>query len=1051
MDKITEFAIKNSRLTIILILFLIVGGLFAFFSIPSREDPEIVIRNAQVTAYYPGLSSQKMEELVAIPIERAMKQIPEIEEIETTVKTGYVLVQPKVYDRYFNLQPIWQDLRNKMTDLKDKLPSETIGPFINDDYGRVSEITIALTGDGFNMAEFREIAYDLQDTMGQLDTVSRVDIYGLQDETVFLDFNGARLVHYGLTPVEIINAIRSQNVILPSGTIVADGQRITIEPTGDFQSLEEIRNIQIRIPDSSQSVYLRDIVEVSRAYVDPPRNPSFYNSKPTVVLALSMMAGKTIEQFEKEVTSFVDQKKTHLPLGLNLDYATYQPTLVKEAVAGAVSNLKQAVVIVLFVVIFFLGLRTGLIVGTIVPLTILMTILVMSFIHVDLQRMSIAAIIISLGLLVDNAIVIAEDMRRRMDGGESKHEAALGASSSLGIPLLSSSLTTIFAFMPLMWADNVTGEFVRSLGTVIIVSLLSSWFLSMYVTPTMCYWFLSEAKETPGEDADVYQTGWYARYTDILKKVIARKELFLGVMVFLLVLSIYGFKFITTQMMPPSDRNQFLVYLDMPAGTDVEETVKATKILTDWYADPKENPEVESTIAYVGAGGPRFFLSLSPVNPDTNTAFLVVNTKSARDTKMLVDRTNRKILEDIPEVTGRAKQMWLGPTEIGMMEYRVSGPDDTTLYNLSAQIESELKKTPWMVTVTNDWQNPVIRLLMKIDQYGARRVGVTTQSISSALNSYFNGVTITDYREGDKIIPVILRGEDGVDNIDRLRTLPILSKDKQGVAFIQFSSFVGSITPEKIMRFNQERTITISAKHQEMQASELHKKMLPYIESLKLPPGYRIEYGGEIEGSQKANVALFKFMPLAIVFIALILVWQFNSIRRMAIIMLTIPLVLIGAAFGLLATGTFLSFNAILGIFSLAGIIVNNGIVLIDRIDTERAGGLRIEEAMIAACVARLRPIGMTTITTILGLIPLLITGGDLWFGMAVVMICGLALGSVLTLGIVPILYYLFFKTDWWKLFKKMRETALHLYGRRMFLPPFLQRGSRTKGTRGDS
>ena len=1022
MDKITEFAIKNSRLTILLILFLIVGGTVAFFSIPSREDPEIVIRDAQVTAYYPGLSSQKMEELIAISLERAIKQIPEIEEIVTTVKTGYVLVQPKVYDRYFNLEPIWKDLRNKMTDIKDKLPKETIGPFVNDDYGRVSEITIALTGDGFNMAELREVSFDLQDAMGQLDTVSRVDVYGVQDETVFLDFNGARLVHYGLTPAELIEAIRSQNVILPSGTVIADGQRVSIEPSGDFRSLEEIRNIQIHIPGSSQSVYLRDIVDVKRAYVDPPINPAFYNSKPTVVLALSMMSGKTIEQFEQEVTTFVDQQKTVLPLGLNLDYATYQPTLVKEAVAGAVSNLKQAVVIVLFVVVFFLGLRTGLIVGTIVPLTILMTILVMSFIHVDLERMSIAAIIISLGLLVDNAIVIAEDMRRRMDGGANKREAALGASSSLGIPLLSSSLTTIFAFMPLMWADNVTGEFVRSLGTVIIISLLSSWFLSMYVTPTLCYWFLSETRESQAVETD-YQTGWYGKYADGLKKVVTQKALFLGVMVFLLALSVYGLRFITTQMMPPSDRNQFLVYLDLPAGTDVEETVKATKILTDWYADPKENPEVESSIAYVGAGGPRFFLSLSPVNPDTNTAFLVVNTKSAKDTRMLVDRTNRKILEDIPEVTGRAKQMWLGPTEIGMMEYRISGSDDTTLYNLSAQIEAELRKIPWMVTVTNDWQNPVMRLLMRIDQYGARRVGVTTQSISNALNTYFDGVTITDYREGDKIIPVILRGENGIDNIDKLRTLPLLSKEKQGISLIQFSNFVGSITPEKIMRFNQERTITVSAKHQEMQASELHKKMLPFIENLKLPSGYRIEYGGEIEGSQKANTALFKFMPLAIAFIALILVWQFNSIRRMAIIMLTIPLVLIGAVFGLLVTGSFLSFNAILGIFSLAGIIVNNGIVLIDRIDTERAGGLRIEEAMISACVARLRPIGMTTITTILGLIPLLITGGDLWFGMAVVMIFGLALGSVLTLGIVPILYYIFFKTDWGVWFQGKYET----------------------------
>jgi multidrug efflux pump subunit AcrB len=1012
MQRLTEFAIKNSRLTLLLIGFILGGGLYAFFSIPSREDPEIVIREAQVTAFYPGLSTQQMEDLVAIPIERAIKQIPEVEDIETTVKTGYVLVQPKVYDRFFHLDPIWQDLRNKMGDLKNKLPQEVIGPFVNDDYGRVSEITIALTGEGFNLAELREAAFDLRDSMGQLETVSRVDIYGVQDEMVFLDFNSVRLAHYGIAPKDIIETISSQNVVLPSGTVIADGQRIAIQPSGDFKNLEEIRNVLIHVPGSDQSVYLRDIVTVSRGYIDPPRNPVYFNDKPAIILALSMMSGKTIDLFEREVTQFIDKTKLTLPLGMDLDYATYQPTLVKAAISGAVSNLNQAVVIVLFVVIFFLGIRTGLIVGTIVPMTIFMTIIIMVCTHIDLERMSIAAIIISLGLLVDNAIVIAEDMQRRMAEGASKHEAALEASSSLGIPLLSSSLTTIFAFMPLLWADNVTGEFVRSLGQVIVISLLSSWFLSMYVTPTLCYWFLKEEKPDEKEEKNIYATGWYATYATTLQKLFGQKSLFIGVMLALLGLSIFGLKLITTQMMPPSDRNQFLVYLDMPAGTDITETIKVTRLLTEWYADQTANPEVTSTIAYIGAGGPRFFLSLSPVNPDTNTAFLVVNTKSSRDTKMLVDRTNQKITEAIPEVTGRAKQMWLGPTEIGIMEYRISGSDSSTLFDLSEKFESQLRKFPHMVTVTNDWQNPVIRLLLMIDQSGARRVGVTTKSLSNALRTYFDGIPITAYREGDKRIPILLRSEENVHNIDHLRTLPILSQTNQAIPLIQFSQLLGSIVPEKIMRFNQERTITVSAKSRDLQASELHEQMLPFIEAFPFPKGYRVEYGGEIEGTQRANTALFKFMPLALMAIALVLIWQFNSMRRAAIIMLTIPLVLIGAVLGLLLTGAFLSFNAILGIFSLAGIIVNNGIVLIDRIDIERSSGLPFERAIVSACVARLRPIVMTTITTILGLFPMVFFGGDLWFGMSIVMIFGLVLGTVLTLGIVPILYYIFFQKD---------------------------------------
>ncbi len=1026
MDVVTRFAITNSRITILFVLFVFIGGLFAFLKIPSREDPAITIREAQVTAYYPGLSAQQMEDLVAIPIERAIKQIPEVEDIKTTVKTGYVLVQPKLYDCYFDLEPIWQDLRNKMTDIKGKLPKETIGPFVNDDYGRVSEITIALTGDGFNLAELRETALNLQDRLGQLTSVSRVDVYGIQDETIFLDFNGGRLAHYNIRPESLVRAIQSQNAILPSGTIVAEGQRIAIQPTGEFKTLEEIRNLQIYVQDANKSVYLRDIVDVSRSYVDPPNNPVFYNHKPAIVLALSMMEGKNIKTFEEQVTTLVDRLQLELPVGMTMAYATYQPDLVKSSIHNTVINLYQAVAIVLLVVIYFLGFRTGIIVGTIVPLTILFTIVIMFFLKIDLERMSIAAIIISLGLLVDNAIVIAEDMMRRMEDGVAKKEAAFAAASSLGLPLLTSSLTTIFAFLPLMLADNVTGEFVRSLGYVIVISLLSSWFLSIFTIPTFCYWFLADPTSCPKASQETYGTRWYLKYTQYLRLFMKNKIIFLSVMTGCLGVSLMGFKLIVTQMMPPSDRNQFLIYLDLPAGSDVTETMKSTHTLMEWLNDKQENPEVTNFIAYVGAGGPRFFLSLSPVNPDTNTAFLVVNTKTPQQTADLVNRTNQFLAKFIPEADGRAKLMWLGPTEIGMMEYRIKGHDFNALYHLTDQIQSELKTINGMVTVSNDWQNQVFRLLLSLDQAGARRVGVTTESLARTLNTYFDGYKITYYREGDKIIPVILRGERDVNNIDRMRTLPVLSQNQQAVSLLQIMNFVPSIVPEKIKRYDQMRTITVSAKHQTLQASQLHQKMLPFIEKLDLPLGYTIEYGGEVEGIEKANYALFKFMPHALALIMLILVWQFNSIRRMGIIILTIPLVLIGAVWGLVLFGTFLSFNAILGIFSLAGIIVNNGIVLIDKMDNEREQGVPLEEAIIYSCVARLRPIAMTTATTILGLLPLALTGGDLWFGMAIVMIFGLMLGSVLTLGVIPVLYYLFFTIspgamDWrrWSLLKR--------------------------------
>lgn len=1010
MERITHFAINNSRATILAIFFIVLLGVNTFVTMPAQEDPEITIRNAQVTAYFSGMPADQMENLIAKPLEKKIKEIPQIEEIETVIKTGEVILKPKVFDQFFDLQPIWQDLRNKMADAQSSLPQGTIGPLVNDDFGRVSVATIAMTGIGFDMSEMRNVALHLQDKIGAMRSVAKVQLMGIQNEQIYLDINAARLTQYGLNFSELAGQLNAQNIVLPGGSINADGNIIAIEPTGNLLSVEELKNIQVQVPDRGKVVYLRDIADVRRTYVDPSEYAAYFNDKPAVILAVSMVPRYNIKDFGAEITAKVTELQADLPLGLDLSFATYQPTLVEKAVNNAVNNLYQTIAVVLVVVILFLGLRTGLIVSAIVPLTILASFIAMNLWGIDLQRMSIAAIIIALGLLVDNGIVIAEDMRRRMDLGEEKKAAAISSAKSLGVPLFTSSLTTIFAFLPLMLANDVSGEYLRSLSQVIITTLLSSWFLAMFATPVLCYWFLSDNSSAQEADETTYDGAFYKIYKSLLERLLKTRALFVVLMVVLLVASVFGLAVIPKQMMPYSDRNQFLVYIDLPAGTYVGKTEEVTRRLTSWLSDQEANPDVESSIAYVGYGGPRFFLALSPPDAGTNVAFVVVNTSTPQDVPTVSQRVDNYILENLPEARGRSKRMSLGAGEIGLVEYRIVGQDVTTLYRLGARVQEHMRSIAGHQGVTDDWGEPIIRTRVNIDQNRARRAGVTSKSIAQTLSAYFDGQAISDFRDGDKSIPIVVRGDATRNDWSELRVLPIPSENGQSVPLIQVADFEGYLAPGKFARYNQERTLTVSGKHRRMQATDYHMAIWPLIEAMELPEGYRIEIGGEIESSAKGNEALAENLPVALIGIVVLLVLQFNSFRRPLVIMLTIPLVLIGAVMGLLVANAFFSFTALLGIYSLVGIIVNNGIVLIDRIDFERGAGKAVHDSIIEACLARARPILMTTLTTILGLIPMALFGGAMWFPMAVAIMGGLAVASVLTLGFVPILYSLFFR-----------------------------------------
>jgi len=1015
--KITEFAINLNRITILVLLGIPLMGLLVFLDYPRQEDPSIQIRQAIVTASHPGMDVYLFEDLITRTIEEKIREIGEIEDIWSSTKDGRTIIHAEVADWVSgaDIPHVWQTLRNNMNDVAPRLPAGTLGPFVNDRFGLTAVATIALWSDGFSLEEMRRVARDVRRQLDGLRGVETIEVFGVQPERVFLDVSNAKLASLGIQPDVIVDTLRAQNLILPGGVINADGQNIVIEPSGTFRGVADIEEVLIPIPGSGNTIPLKDVVDVRRDHVDPADRPVFYNGRPAIVLSVSILDGINAVEFGKRLTHRLDAIEQTLPVGYVLEYATYQPTLVERAVNGAISNLLQTLLIVLVVVILFLGVRTGLIVGSFIPMTMLLALVGMSVWGVELQRMSIATMIIALGMMVDNAIVVAEAMRNRIEAGEDRKQAAIATGRELGLPLLTSTLTTILAFMPIALAEGSAGEYTLSLGQVVILVLLGSWFMSLYMTPTMSYWFLKvkpKEKADAAGDAALYNSRFYRTYRRMLGTMLRFRLVCLAGVLAFLAGSIFATRWVANEFFPANDRNQFLVYVDLEAGSHIDETATVMQRLGAWLRDTSVNPEVTNTVAYAGSGGPRFFLSLSPINPDPHVSFMLVETRSNDQVPDVIRRTRQYIFETFPEAEGQVKAMWLGPTETGLVEFRISGPDERVLTEKADRLVAAFRAVPGTLDIAQDWENRVLKVQVIVDQARARRAGVTSADIAASLNAFVSGGRVTDYREGDAIIPVVLRGSlDERTQISALSGLNIHSQASgQTVPLSQIADINGTWEPYRINRRNLERTITISAKHPHLKADQLVAEVQPALDALDLPPGYHWEMGGELEGSATARGHLFANFPLAGFLIVALLVWQFNSYRRAAIILFSIPLAFAGAILGLLVMNAPFGFMSLLGLLSLAGIITNNGIVLIDSIERNRAGGAGTYDAIVAAAVSRLRPILLMAITTIPGLMPLIVWRDPLFYSLAIVIAFGVLVGTVLTLIVTPVMYSLLFR-----------------------------------------
>ena len=1009
MNFLTRFGLVRSRSTVTVMAGLIVFGIALYPNFPKREDPVVVIRTAVVSAQFPGLAPERMENLVAVPIERRIRELAEVKDVRTLATEGSLVVYVDLKDDVSNVNATWQRLRDKMDDVKVELPDGTLGPFVNSDFGDVAIATIAITAEGFSFRDMKDAAEDFRKKLYQLPGVAKVDLLGVQDERVWLEVDTRKLASVGVQLNVLIKDLQAQNVVLPSGNIDADGTRVLLETSGDFPNVRAIETMLTRVGTTDSLVRLADLVTVRRGYVSPKVKPIYFNRRPAVVLSVVMQPDQDVTQLGERLRAAARNYEASLPIGYVIDFATYQAEQVRTSVNSALSNVAQTFVVVGALVVVFLGLRAGLVAATIVPFATMFAVIGMRVLGIAIEQVSIAAIIIALGLLVDNGVVLVEDIMSRVDNGVPANDAAVAAGEQYAFPLLVSSVTTVAAFLPLFLLSGASGEYAFSLAAVVALTLTGSLIAALYILPALTVWFLGRSRRP--QQGTSSSTPAQVLYASILDVTIRFAVVVACICFALVAIAVTQFKWLPKQMFPLSERNQFLIYMNMPDGTDISQTETRALKISRWLSDPKQNPEIVSNILYIGDGGPRFYLTLTPVPPDPAAAFFLVNTKDYHGAIRAAERAWKYLYENHPEARFKIKRLAMGSVEAEIVDVEISGPDADRLLALSAQVRSLFQAAPGIRDNDDDWGNKVLKVVVDINQDRVRQLGITSEEITQMLRTYFSGSAVSVYREGDNTIPITLRA--GAATYQSLEGLTSATFAKNGalIPLAQIATLRTGYDFSRIRRKNQERTITVSGRSATLTAGDLLSFIQGRLQALDLSGGFHIDIGGEIQKSAETNGKLAAGIPAALAVMVIAIILQFNSFRRTLLTFMTIPLILVGIPFGLMATGQPLSFFGTLGIISLAGIIINNAIVLIDQIDIERSR-LAMREAIVAASQKRLRPILLTSATTVLGLAPMAITGGALWQPMAVLMMSGLAVASLLTLLFVPAGYFLLFCFD---------------------------------------
>ncbi|MEM1338530.1 MAG: efflux RND transporter permease subunit [Bacteroidota bacterium] len=1024
--NLAKFSIDKNRITFMVLATIVLLGINMYFNLSQDSMPPYTVRVATVVSQFPGASPERVEQLVTDKIEKVAQELPELKEVSSTSRTGLSVVSVELKDEVSpeNLQSVWDRLRRKLNTIQG-LPSG-VAPSLDDDgIGDVYGIVVGLTSDGFTYAEMKEYADDIKDDLIKLPDAAKVELGGVQDERVFVEFDNTRLKEYGLSASKLQQSIGATNILSSGGQINVGDERIILEPTGNFDAVEDIRNMLIAVGNGSQLVKLGDITTVNKGYIDPPKQIVSVDGKEAITMHVNLKEDKNIVYLGEAVDGVVAQWQNRLPLGLELTRVSSLDSYINLKVSDFMVNLLQSISIVLLVMLVFLGFRTGFVIASLIPIVTIMTLMLMGFINMGLNQVTLAALIMALGMLVDNAIVVAETIMVKLEQGVEKYQAAIEAFSELWMPLLISTLTTSAAFLAFYLSPTTMGDIVGPIFVVITIALMSSWLIALTVITMFCYLFLKVAPKGEKKPSLVDRIINAAKryYKDLILLALRHKYKVIAGIFLAFFLSLFGFGYIPFIFFPDSDRNMITIDINLPEGNRIERTTEVVQQIESFMTDSLKINEardkgIVSWSSYIGEGPESYDLGYSPDEANSNYAHILVNTTTFEENVEMVRRLDAYAFQNFPNAD--IKVGLLGSGGGGTpIEIKVSGPEPDDLASIAESVKQKLSSVAFTKNVKDDWGPKSKKFLIEIDQNRAQNAGITSSDIATSLQTVLDGFQTGEYREDNKSIPILMRsGDSQQQTLASLETLNVYSQNSgKSVPLLQVASIVPSWQYAKIKRRDIKRTINISSELRDGgNASSIMSVVTPWLEEQVngvWPEGYTYALGGDAEQTAENMGPIIGYLPISGFIILLLLIIQFNSVRKMAMVVLTIPLGIIGVVVGLLVFQEAFGFMPFLGVISLAGIVINNAIVLIDRMEVELTAGRTDQDSVIAACLQRFRPILLSTFTTILGLVPLYLSGGEMWEGMAVSIMIGLLFGTVITLLFIPSLYSALFKVSY--------------------------------------
>jgi len=1006
--KITEFVITKKTVSYFLALIIIGGGLWSYQNLGKLEFPTFTIKTAVVTTPYTGASATEVELEVTDRLEKAVQQLSQIKEVRSISQTGRSIIYVDIKNEYDSkaIPQIWDELRRKISDAQPFLPPGAGPSMVNDDFGDVYGVFFALTGEGYTYEELKDTADFLKRELLLVNDVARVEIWGDQQETVDLELSRARMAELGISMDQILSTLNRQNLMVDAGRVLVNEDHLRMNPTGAFNTVEDLGELLVQSDGTGNLIYLKDVVTISRGYQDPPLWMLRFNGRPALGLGIATVDGGNVVEMGQAVRERITQLTADIPVGMQLEAIAYQSDLVDASVNAFLINLLQAVAIVIAVLCITMGLSSGMLMGVILLLTIFGTLIGMQLLDIDFQMISLGALILALGMLVDNAIVVTEGILVRVQQGMNRKRAAVETVAQTAWPLLGATFVAVLAFAAIGTSKDTTGEFLMSLFQVMSISLGLSWVLAITLTPLFCVQFLPKKKSD--KQSDPYGGKFFRLYRRFLDICLGHRTLSLMVLAGILIAALVGFTFVESNLFPNDSRNQFMLNYWRPQGTHIHKVSEDLQQLEKYLI---EMDEVAETATFMGQGALRFVLTYEPDMPNSSYGQILVTVRDHKKIDGLIAALRSDLPDFFPDAKIELKKFRRGPSEGAQIQARFSGPDIGELRRLSQKAEAIMAVDPVATDIRNDWRQPVPTLVPRVNEAVARRLSITRPQFADAVAMNFSGKTIGMYREQDKLMPINIRApKNEREVVDRINDIVVFSPVTGRTVPLQqiVTDMLTEWEDPIVRRLNRRRTITAGCNPAYGNPSALLNRLRPEIEAIAMPVGYTLEWGGDYEQTVDANKGLFQMVPvffLAMIFTVVVL---FNAARQTVIIFLCLPLVSIGVTAALLLTGLPFGFMCILGYLGLSGMIIKNAVVLIDQIDLEIRSGKAPYTAILDSAVSRLRPVTMASLTTVLGMLPLL---KDVFFvGMSVTIIGGLTFGTVLTLVVVPILYASFFK-----------------------------------------